>query len=88
MIAVLRLFALLFAVSTLLYLILSFMLRQIALKEARDEWEKQGSRIDWETYLEAQMKVHNRAMRRKLVIWLYVLPGLLVAALIYFVNFA
>jgi|AntAceMinimDraft_11_1070367.scaffolds.fasta_scaffold30070_3 hypothetical protein len=88
MFAVLRLFALLFAVLTLLYLIMSFMLRQIALKEARDAWEKLDTRIDWETYLERQMKVHNRSMKRKLIVGVYILPTALVAALVYFVNFA
>lgn len=88
MFAVLRLFALLFVVLTLLYLVMSFALRQIALKEAREEWEKLDTRIDWETYLERQMKVHNRAMKRKLIVGVYILPTALVAALIYFVNIA
>ncbi len=73
MFAVLRLFALLFAVLTLLYMIMSFMLRQIALKEAREEWEALDARINWETYLERQMKVHNRSMKRKLIVGVYIL---------------
>jgi peptidoglycan/LPS O-acetylase OafA/YrhL len=88
MFAVLRLFALLFAVLTLLYMIMSFMLRQIALKEAREEWEALDARINWETYLERQMKVHNRSMKRKLIVGVYILPSALVASLVYFVNFA
>ncbi|MFT4619344.1 MAG: uncharacterized membrane protein (DUF485 family) [Sulfitobacter sp.] len=88
MFAVLRLFALLFAVLTLLYMIMSFMLRQIALKEAREEWEALDARINWETYLERQMKVHNRSMKRKLIVGVYILPTALVASLVYFVNFA
>lgn len=88
MFAVLRLFALLFAVLSLLYMIMSFMLRQIALKEAREEWEALDARINWETYLERQMKVHNRSMKRKLIVGVYILPTALVASLVYFVNFA
>ncbi len=88
MIAVLRLAVLIFAVMTVIYLILSFGLRQVAQKEARDEWEALETRIDWETFLERKMKHHNRAMRRKLVLGVYILPTLLIAALVYFVNFA
>ena len=88
MIAALRLFALLFVVLSLIYLVLSFFLRQIAQKEARDAWEKLETRIDWETYLERQMKSHNRTMRRNLILGVYVLPMSFLAAVVYFVNFA
>lgn len=88
MIAALRLFVLLFVVLTLIYLVLSFLSRQVATREARESWEAQETRIDWETYLERQMKAHNRAMRRRLILAVYVLPTAFLAAIIYFVNFA
>jgi hypothetical protein len=88
MIAVLRLAALLFIILTVIYLILSFGLRQIALKEAREAWEAAETRIDWETFREAKLKTHDRAMRRKLVLGVYILPTALIGALVYFVNFA
>ena len=88
MIAVLRLAALILIVMTVIYLILSFGLREVARKEARDEWERGTTRIDWETFLERRMKDHRRAMRRKLILGVYVAPTLLIAALVYFVNYA
>lgn len=88
MIAALRLFALLFVVLTLIYLVLSFLLRQTAQREARETWEVLDTRIDWETYLERQMKSYHRAMRRRLIFGVYILPTAFLAAIVYFVNFA
>lgn len=88
MLGALRLLFLLFVVLTLIYLVLGYVLRQIALREAEQRYEALGKRIDWETFLEREMKAYDRAMRRKLIIAVYILPTAFVAALIYFVNFA
>jgi len=89
MIAVLRLVFLVFLVQTVLFLLISGIQRWNARKRAWAEWEAlEGSRIDWDTYLEREMREYGRSIRKKLIWSVYIVPMVIVILLVYFVNFA
>lgn len=89
MIGVLRLIGLVFLVQTAAFLLISAVQRSNAHARAREEWEAlPDRRIDWETYLEREMREYSRSLRKKLIWSVYILPGIVVMLLIYFVNFA
>jgi len=76
-----------FIVLTVLYVILSWYSRSIRrgkLETAFDEEVKTGDR---DAFIKEGLARYDRSLRRKLILGVYVVPVIVVAALIYVTNF-
>ena len=91
MLAALRLFIAAFVVLTVIYVFLS--LRQRFRTRARLErefLEEHGPEVDearLDAHIREGMREYERSLRRKLILGVYVVPLVVVATLIYVINF-
>ncbi|PTQ75911.1 hypothetical protein [Celeribacter persicus] len=70
-----------------LYLLLGIYLRSLTRERLEDEWEKEGSIGDRDTYVEQGMQEYERSFRPKLLVLVYILPLIVFAAIFYVTNF-
>ncbi|MCA8867860.1 MAG: hypothetical protein KDA67_04360 [Rhodobacteraceae bacterium] len=87
MIAGIRLFVIAFVVLSVIYVYLSIRQRWQARNELEAEFDAGGVEGDRDTYIEEGMREYQSSLRRKLILGVYVVPLLVVATLIYVMNY-
>ena len=87
MAALARLVVIGFIVLTVIYVSLSFYSRAVRKGKLAEWWEEEGRPGDREAYIEAGLKEYEGSLRRKLIWGVYIVPIIMVAAIIYFTNF-
>ena len=93
MFAFLRLFFMGFIVLTIIYVCLSLYSRAVRRSKLKAQWQiegldKDGSRDDRDAYIQKGLEEYDGSVRRKLILGVYIVPTVLVAAIIYLTNFA
>jgi hypothetical protein len=76
-----------FIVLTVIYLCLSLYSRSVRKGKLADWWEEEGRPGDREAYIDAGLKEYEGSLRRKLIWGVYIVPVVVISAVIYFTNF-
>jgi hypothetical protein len=92
MFALLRLIGVGFVVLTIIYIALSLYSRSVRKGKLRAEWREQAlagvAEQSEEAFVDIGMIEYDNSLRRKLILGVYVVPTVLVGAIIYLTNFA
>lgn len=84
----LRLFLLVFLVSTLVYFLVSIYSRSVRTEKLEKRWDaEQPPGVDRDTYVREGLEKYDVSFRRRLIVIIYVVPFLAVAAAIYVTNY-
>ncbi|WP_343081833.1 hypothetical protein [Ostreiculturibacter nitratireducens] len=90
MIGFLRLAVFGFVGLTVIYFLLSIYSRSVAREELEKEWDADhpegGDEAARRAYIEAGMREYESGLRKKLILLVYVIPVIVVLALIYLTN--
>ena len=86
--AVVRLFAILLVVSTIVYFSLSLYSRARRREKLEKQWRADLRVGDRDVWLREEMEKYDSSLRRRLILLVYVVPFVFVAAMIYIQNFA
>ena len=86
--AVVRLFAILLVVSTIVYFSLSLYSRARRREKLEKQWRADLRVGDRDVWLREEMGKYDSSLRRRLILLVYVVPFVFVAAMIYIQNFA
>ncbi|MEQ8877268.1 MAG: hypothetical protein RIC49_12740 [Phycisphaerales bacterium] len=76
-----------FIVLTVIYVCLSLYSRSVRKGKLAAWWEEEGRPGDREAYIDAGLKDYEGSLRRKLIWGVYVVPVVVISAVIYFTNF-
>ncbi|MBR9765617.1 MAG: hypothetical protein GYB53_19390 [Rhodobacteraceae bacterium] len=76
-----------FLVATVAYVVVSIWSRQVRRRKLRRDWEDEGRPGDRRDYVEKGLDEYDDSFRRKLILLIYIVPVLVVAFIIYAVNF-
>ncbi len=90
MLAFLKLAGFGFLLLTVVYICLSLYSRALRRDKLEAQWEADGFEGDEATrraFIEDGLAEYDRSLRRKLILGVYIVPTLLVIAVIYFTNF-
>ncbi|MCV2887312.1 hypothetical protein [Ruegeria aquimaris] len=87
MIGLLRLVVVLLVVQTVAYVGLSLYSRAVRRGKLKRWWEEKGKTGDKEAFVERGLRAYDGSFRRKLILGVYFVPWVLIAVLIYIVNF-
>ena len=87
MIALIRLALLGFVVLTVLYVLVWLYARSLRRERLEQRWEAKGSHGNRAEYVRRGMQQSERSLRRRLLWLVYVIPTMLIAAIVYLLNF-
>lgn len=90
MLAFLKLAALGFVALTVVYISLSFYSRAVRRDKLEAQWEADGFEGDEATrqsFIEDGLVEYDKSLRRKLILGVYVVPVIVITAVVYFTNF-
>ena len=87
MLAFLRLVVFGFLILSVIYLVVSLWSRATRRRKLEQEWEASDRPGDKETYVSEGMAQYEQSLRRKLILLIYVVPVVAIAAIIYVTNF-
>ena len=87
MAALARLLVIGFVVCTVIYISLSLYSRAVRRGKLKEWWEEEGKPGDLDAYIDKGLEDYDGSLRRKLILGVYVVPFLIVTAIIYFTNF-
>ncbi|WP_170589266.1 hypothetical protein [Ruegeria arenilitoris] len=87
MFGAMRLFLGLLVVQTIAYFALSLYSRRVRRQKLETWWEKKGKTGNKEAFVERGLHVYDNSFRRKLILGVYIVPWVAIAALIYVVNY-
>ncbi len=76
-----------FAVLTVLYLIISVWSRSVRRENLEEEWDEEIRQGDRDAFIEEGLKEYDRSFRKKLILGVYIVPMVLMLALVYVINF-
>ncbi|WP_422027139.1 hypothetical protein [Roseovarius sp.] len=76
-----------FIVLTVIYVCLSLYSRSVRKGKLAEWWEEEGRPGDREAYIDAGLKEYEGSLRRKLIWGVYIVPVVVISAVIYFTNF-
>jgi hypothetical protein len=88
MLGAIRLLVIAFVVLTIVYICLSLYSRAVRKGKLRAEWDENQGPGDRESFVQQGLADYDGSLRRKLILGVYVVPTIIVAAIIYFTNFA
>lgn len=86
--ALLRIFAIAFVVLTVIYWSVSFYSRAARREKLEALWEEKGAIGDRDGFVRAGLAEYDRSLRRRLILGIYVVPAVIVAGIVYLVNYA
>lgn len=77
---------------SVVYVLVSIYSRSVRREKLEKEWDTDPAREDMpaaerEAFIEAGMAQYRSSLRRKLIALVYVIPAIIMAVIIYFVNF-
>ncbi|MEP5761599.1 MAG: hypothetical protein ABJ327_20260 [Litoreibacter sp.] len=78
---------LLFILMTILYFVLSWWSRSVRREKLAKTWDEEIKNGDRAAYIEKGLEDYDGSLRRKLILGVFVVPYLVIALLIYVVNF-
>ena len=84
----LRLFLILFVVMTVLYLAITIFARSLARERLEKRWDTGPRTEDRDTFIRLGMERYEKSARHKLLLGVYILPMVVIAILIYALNFS
>ena len=87
MFALARLLVIGFLVLSVVYVCLSLYSRSVRRGKLEKEWDEEIQQGDRETFVEAGLRDYDGSLRRKLILGVYIIPLMLISAIIYFTNF-
>lgn len=87
MFGAMRLFLGLLVVQTFAYFALSLYSRRVRRQKLETWWEEKGKTGNKEAFVERGLHVYDNSFRRKLILGVYIVPWVAIAALIYVVNY-
>ncbi|WP_170596194.1 hypothetical protein [Ruegeria arenilitoris] len=87
MFGAMRLFLGLLVVQTIAYFALSLYSRRIRRQKLETWWEEKGKTGNKEAFVERGLHIYDNSFRRKLILGVYIVPWVAIAALIYVVNY-
>jgi hypothetical protein len=76
-----------FVVLTLVYWLVSAYSRSVRREALEREWDTGDHAVDRDAFIAAGLDAYRHSLRRRLILLVYVVPALVVAALIYIMNF-
>ena len=88
MLGAVRLLVIAFVVLTVVYVCLSLYSRAVRKDKLRAEWEANQGPGTQDDFVRQGLEEYDGSLRRKLILGVYVVPTLIVMAIIYFTNFA
>nr|WP_134014735.1 hypothetical protein [Litoreibacter halocynthiae] len=87
MFAILRLSLVAFIVMLIVYFILSAWSRSVRRGKLAEEWDEEVREGDRDAFIEQGLEEYDGSLRRKLILGVFVVPYLVIAVLVYVVNF-
>jgi len=87
MLALGRLIVVGFVVLTIIYVIVSIWSRQVRRRKLRKAWEAAGKPGKREDFVDEGLDDYDDSFRRKLILLVYIVPVVLIAVIIYMMNF-
>lgn len=87
MFAFARLLVIGFLVLSVVYICLSLYSRSVRRDKLEREWDEEIQQGDRETYVQAGLRDYDGSLRRKLILGVYIVPMVVISAIIYFTNF-
>tara|TARA_R110002124_G_scaffold124522_1_gene283527 strand:- start:299 stop:565 length:267 start_codon:yes stop_codon:yes gene_type:complete len=88
MLALARLVVMGFVVLTVIYVCLSFYSRSVRRSKLRKKWYDGKQLVDRDTFVKRGLERYDGSIRRKLILGVYIVPVVLVGAIIYLTNFS
>ncbi|SHE97845.1 hypothetical protein SAMN05444273_103330 [Litoreibacter ascidiaceicola] len=85
--AILRLSLVAFIVMLIVYFILSAWSRSVRRGKLAEEWDEEVREGDRDAFIEQGLAEYDGSLRRKLILGVFVVPYLVIAVLVYVVNF-
>lgn len=82
-----RLAVVLFIVQTVLFFLLRIYSRSLRRESLEKQWDRGGITEDRDAFIKRGMEDHEQGLFLRLVWLVYVIPGVLIAAAVYFLNF-
>ncbi|MCA0920513.1 hypothetical protein [Pseudooceanicola nanhaiensis] len=87
MVQLFRLILVGFVVLTVLYVIVSIWSRETRRAKLKARWKAEGRTGDRRAWMREELEDYDQSFRRKLILLIYIVPVMVVAFLIYYVNF-
>ena len=87
MFALARLLGMGLIVLTVVYICLSLYSRSVRREKLETEWDEDGRTGDRDAFVQQGLQDYDHSLRRKLILGVYVVPILVVSAIIYLTNF-
>lgn len=87
MLALGRLLVVGFLVLSVVYICLSLYSRAVRRDKLEREWDEEVQTGDREAFVKAGLRDYDGSLRRKLILGVYVVPMVVISAIIYFTNF-
>lgn len=87
MLGFLRLVVFGFIALSVIYLWVSWQSRAAQRRKLRAEWDEQGLTGDQDDFVAAGMQVYERSLRHKLIVLIYIIPVIVIGAIIYLTNY-
>ncbi|MCQ0091792.1 hypothetical protein [Roseovarius sp. M141] len=87
MLALLKLILIGGAVLTVIYIVLSLWSRRVRRGKLDREWQDTGRPGARDAYIEAGLKEYDGSVRRKLIWGVYIVPVIVITAIVYLTNF-
>ena len=85
--AIIRLFVIAFIVLSVVYVCVSLYSRAVRRDKLEREWEEEGAHGDRDAFVREGMEDYDGSLRKRLILGVYIVPAILVATIIYFVNY-
>lgn len=84
---VIRLFALVFIVLSVIYVSLSLYSRSVRRDKLEQEWDEAPRDGDRDAFIREGLEDYDSSLRRKLILGVYIVPVAIVGTIIYLVNY-
>lgn len=84
---IIRLSVIAFIVMLVVYFVLSAWSRSVRRGKLAEEWDEEVREGDRDAFIEQGLAEYDTSLRRKLIFGVFVVPYLVIAVLVYVVNF-
>ena len=87
MTAPIRLIFVLLIVLSVIYVVLSIWSRRVRRGKLEAYWDEKGLTGNRDDFIKRGLRQYDNSIRRKLILGVYIVPMILIAALVYIMNF-
>lgn len=87
MIAMVKLFGMLFLALTFFYVLIRIYARSLRKERLEKKWAEEGSQGSRDDYVKAGLKEYDASIRPKLIVLVYIVPFAGIAIVMYLLNF-